>query len=266
MKITNVFQKFLKSLNNKFPEIFSERPIDEADYKQFEDTFFNDASSILTRSDSLFSEDRIIFGGNLSTVWEGLESDDKTMIWKHLQSCCIHSFLHGDIKTKLLQLFEAIKPLISSSDEFTDEIDSILGKEETKNKFVEILEYLKQSRIFTVFTSVFESIDLSGLNVDDIDPTDIESLKSNESLQKIQKEIGTMLQTKLSKGEFSQAVIVAEIQTLTVKFQEIFGDSLNEMIGATHKGPDGKTALSNSPEARRARMMARLKRKAEDKK
>ena len=75
-----------------------------------------------------------------------------------------------------------------------------------------------------------------------------------------------MLQTKLSKGEFSQAVIVAEIQTLTVKFQEIFGDSLNEMIGATHKGPDGKTALSNSPEARRARMMARLKRKAEDKK
>lgn len=266
MKITNVFQKFLKSLNTKFPELFTERNVDEADYKQFEETFFNDAVLILTRNDSLFSEERNIFGGNLSNVWESLDSDDKKMIWKHLQSCSIHCFLHGDIKTKLIQIFDIVKPLLSSTDGFNDEIDSILGKEETKNKFVDILEYLKQSKIFTVFTSVFEHIDLSQINVDNIDPTDIEAFKSNESIQKIQREIGTMLQTKLSKGEFSQAVIVAEIQTLTVKFQEIFGDSLNEMIGATHKGPDGKTALSNSPEARRARMMARLKRKAEDKK
>jgi hypothetical protein len=52
---------------------------------------------------------------------------------------------------------------------------------------------------------------------------------------------------------------------ITSKVQAIFGDSMNDMLG-TRKGPDAKTALSNSPEARRARMVARLQRKVAEKK
>lgn len=56
---------------------------------------------------------------------------------------------------------------------------------------------------------------------------------------------------------------------LKAKFQSSFGKYMKDMIGIAREGPaTGNTAeqiLGNSPEARRARMMARLQRKQREK-
>jgi len=70
------------------------------------------------------------------------------------------------------------------------------------------------------------------------------------------------MQEKLRKGDISQSVLVGEIETMKVMVQEAFGDIFNDMIGGGRKAEVApKVLLSNSPDARRARMVARLQRK-----
>jgi hypothetical protein len=263
MKIERVFKEFLSMLNSKFPEVFLDGSV-ENEYTLFESTFFEDLVMIVQKDPKLFDTERLIFGQNLSAVWAELDDDSKKKVWRHLQTCCVHCFLHGDLNAKFDTLLGMLTPIFKSMDGYTDEIDSILGKEDTKNKFVDILEFLKNSKLLSVFIHVFESVDLSSLELGE-DFEDPAKLAQNKSVIEIQQQIQRSLQSKLRTGEISQSELANDIQTIMVKVQNIFGDSMNDMLG-TRKGPDAKTALSNSPEARRARMVARLQRKLDKKK
>ena len=57
-----------------------------------------------------------------------------------------------------------------------------------------------------------------------------------------------------------------EFEILNSKIQEFFGESLNEALGTQKADVASDILLSNSPEARRARMLARLQRKLKDRK
>jgi hypothetical protein len=77
-----------------------------------------------------------------------------------------------------------------------------------------------------------------------------------------------VLQEKVSTGKIDQRELVREIETLRAKFQSTFGKYMNEMVvGAQGNttGTDAKTIMSNSPDARRARMLARLQKKQREK-
>ena len=156
-----------------------------------------------------------------------------------------------------------LKPLFKMSGNYTDEIDSILGKEESKSKFVDILEYVKESNILSVFISIFEDVDFSNINLEQ--EADIEGLANNKEVIELQEKLKQIFAAKMQSGEISQAAITKDIQTIMVKLQAIFGESMNDMLG-TRKGPAPEIALSNTPEARKARMIARLQRKLAEKK
>jgi hypothetical protein len=52
-----------------------------------------------------------------------------------------------------------------------------------------------------------------------------------------------------------------DIENIKVKIQEAFGDMFNDMLGGRKADVPASAILGNTPEARRARMMARLRRK-----
>jgi hypothetical protein len=93
----------------------------------------------------------------------------------------------------------------------------------------------------------------------------------NESpvLKELMERAQMILQEKIQTGAIRQQDLVREIETIRAKFQSAFGKYLNEMIvGDGGGGTTGNTSaqiMSNSPEARRARMAARMAKRREEK-
>jgi hypothetical protein len=57
-----------------------------------------------------------------------------------------------------------------------------------------------------------------------------------------------------------------EFEVFKQKIQELFGEYMNETMGTTKSDLPPEIIMGNSPEARRARMLARLQRKLKDRK
>jgi hypothetical protein len=57
-----------------------------------------------------------------------------------------------------------------------------------------------------------------------------------------------------------------DIEAIKVKVQAAFGDMFNDMLGGRKADVPAQVLLDNSPEARRARMVARLRRKVGERK
>jgi hypothetical protein len=87
----------------------------------------------------------------------------------------------------------------------------------------------------------------------------------NELMERAQQ----LLEEKIRRGHINQQELIREIEMLRAKFTSSFGKYLNEMlVGDAGGGTTGNTSaqiLSNSPEARRARMMARMAKKRQEK-
>jgi hypothetical protein len=78
-----------------------------------------------------------------------------------------------------------------------------------------------------------------------------------------------ILEDKIKSGKINQQELAKEVEVIRAKFQSSFGKYLNEALLGEETGPrTGNTAqqiLSHHPDARRARMMARLQRKQQEK-
>jgi len=57
-----------------------------------------------------------------------------------------------------------------------------------------------------------------------------------------------------------------DFENIKVKIQEAFGDMFNDMLGGRKADVPSNVIISNTPEARRARMLARLRRKLNENK
>jgi hypothetical protein len=77
------------------------------------------------------------------------------------------------------------------------------------------------------------------------------------------------LKERIQTGKINQQELIREIEVLRAKMTSTFGKYMNEMVVGQREQPaTGNTSreiLSNSPEARRARMLARLHRKLGEK-
>ena len=90
---------------------------------------------------------------------------------------------------------------------------------------------------------------------------------SNPIIETFTTKIKTLLEEKLKSGDFKQDVLIHEIETIKIKVQDTFGDIANQFLGISTRGnaTPSEVILSNHPDARRARMIARLQRKQKDK-
>lgn len=263
MNPVSTFKEFHRYLRSTFPEAgIPAHPDWDAEIALYGETYMQDVMTILKKEDSFFETERRVFGFDISVI------EDKETLWKHIQGCLIASFLSGDIKEKLGTLLEKVKSLWGDSGHSTDAIDKILNDETTKDKLSGLLEFVMSTRIATLVKSIFETFDTSEFSIDS--PEELTEMFRNPEhpvVQKITTRIKSILEQKLHSGEFSKETIVHEIELIKNKLRDAFGDMVNGMFGMDTRedSTPADVLLSNTPEARRARMLARLQRKQKDK-
>jgi hypothetical protein len=254
MDATEVFKGFLEDLRTKYPDTaFTEQPTDEI-VALFERDYYPAAVQILQKDAAFFSVERPLFGVNLSA----LEPTDE--LWKHIQVGALASFFHGDIKKKFGTLLTTAKSLWGASG---DDLSRILNDE---SQLEELYDYIMNTRLAKLCMGIIENLDVDGIEIDSPGQI-IEMIRNPEHpvVQKFVRKIQAIMKEKLTRGDLTQQQMVAEIEGIKAKIQGLFGNLFNEALGGRQADVPATVMTSNSPEARRQRMLARLQRKQREK-
>ena len=185
----------------------------------------------------------------------------------------LYSVLHGDPKEKFGKIFETLKSVIPGGTTQGDEITKILEDEETQSSFQEILELVMNTRLAGIVGDIAQSLKFDDLDIDFEDHAKLLEMMRNPQespvLNEIMDRAKILLEDRIRSGKINQQELVREIELIRAKFQSSFGKYLNEMIvGDAGGGTTGNTSqqiLSGHPDARRARMLARLQKKQKEK-
>ena len=258
MKIQEAFREFLVELKSNNPVSFNEI-IDETTYKAFDETFTTHFLEIIQKDETIFTSSLPIFGIDLSDVWS-------SRYWKYLQKCSILCFLHGDIPEKLKKVMPTLSKTFSEiTGKSTDAIDEVLNDDATPTKVTELIEMLKNSTMLNIAIEFIELVDFSEIT-SNVDPDNMtpESIKENPGIQKLQEKFKTFLQNKLRNGEISQQTLADEMNSFALKLQSLVGDMFTG--GGRESNNATEILLGSTPAARRARMLARMRRKLEENK
>jgi hypothetical protein len=234
-------------------------------FGHLEQTFLPHLLRVLQKDNTLLSEVDLFPG--LRVAWQGSEEQ-----WKALQMGLLYSVLHGDPKEKFGTLFEAIKKLVpglGGSEGGKDEIQSILEDEETKGALSEMMELIMGTRLVSLVGDIVQNLSFESLGLDLENPESILEMLRNPQghagLTELMDRAKAILEDRVSSGKLNPAELRRDIELIRAKFQSSFGKYLNEaIVGDAGGGTTGNTAqqiLSNHPDARRARMLARLQKK-----
>jgi hypothetical protein len=230
-------------------------------YKHIEETFLPHLLRVIKKDNTLFEEVDIFPG--IKVTWDG--SDES---WKVFHMALLNAVLHGDPKEKFGKVTEALKGVFPQA----DEISTILEDEDTKSSMSEILELLMSTRLATVVSDMIQSMDFSNLGLDLEDPEKLMEMMRNPQespvLSELMDRARGLLEDRIKSGKINQDELRREIEMLRAKFQSSFGKYLNEALIGTPGNTTGNTAsqiMSNHPEARRARMIARLQKRQQEK-
>jgi hypothetical protein len=264
MDAKKTFKAFRDKLRSSFPgtEFACYKETDPA---EFEQRITPVVLKVIQKDASLFDEEFILFGVDISP----LAKTKIDLFWTHFQKCGIAAFLSGDIKEKINKFAETMKGVWGETGK-VDEIEKLLGNEESRSKVSEILEFVMTTRIAKVVMNLAESIDITELGIDFENPEEVlKSFQAEEVspvMEKIMKKIKETLEDKVRRGEFTKEMLARDIETIKLKVQTAFGDMFSDMLGGRKSAVAPQVILGNSPEARRARMIARLRRKLEERK
>jgi hypothetical protein len=129
------------------------------------------------------------------------------------------------------------------------------------------------TRLAGILGDIVQSVKFDDLGIDFENPEELLNMMRNPQespvLQELADRAKMILEDRIKTGKINQQELVREIEMIRAKFQSSFGKYLNEMIvGDAGGGTTGNTSqqiLSNHPDARRARMLARLQKKQKEK-
>ena len=251
-------RKLVSYFKDKDPETKWPRPSDEL-YAHLENVLLPHVLRVIQKDNALLSEVEIFPG--MKVEWDGTDE-----AWSRLQTALIYAVLHGDPKEKFGRILESVKSMFPGS--HADELDAILNDEETKDSLKEMLDLVINTRLAGLVGEIAQDISLEDLGVDLENPEQmLEVLRNPQEspvIKQIMERAQAVLEEKIRTGKINQQEISREIETIRAKFQSSFGRYLNEMIigeEGERTGNTGAQILSNHPDARRARMLARLQRK-----
>jgi hypothetical protein len=256
----------LRNLVNLFKEAHPELRANEELFQHIETVLLPHLLRVVKRDDTLFQEIELFPG--IKVAWKSSEDN-----WKKVQMALVYSFLHGNPKEKFGKLMEAMKGAIPGTAAQADEVQSILEDEETQSSISEMLELIMSTRLVSLVGDIIQSVDLDGLDIDFEDPERLLQMLRNpqqsEILNEIMMRARAVLEEKIRSGKLNQNELRRDIEKIRAKFQSSFGKFLNQaVLGEDAGNTTGNTAqqiLSNHPDARRARILARLQRKHEQK-
>jgi hypothetical protein len=269
MNSIKTFRKFLVELHLKFPEQFPTNKLDETEIDKFHKTFIDHSIEIITRKESIWESPKVVFGYDLSELWKNTDCHD--MIWKNLQGCLVASMFHGKLEEKMGENMPTITTILKGLMGENNEIDDILNDDSKQSKLIEFFEFLKETKIASLLLSLFEKIDFSELDVNIGSTVEemqekLKNIQNDPAMVKIQNNIKSILEEKSRTGEFSREIILREIEQIKEKIRELFGDVFDDILGTRKADVPSEVITSNTPEARRARMIARMQRKLKERK
>lgn len=232
---------------------------------------------LLKKNADLFKVPRFFLRGvDFSALIHGAETEDlEEKVWTHARTLLMASYMGSDVMNTIKSLWSTVTGKAS-----TDEIDEILKEETTHAGFEDLLDVLKETRIFKLGMEVAENLNVERLGLDKVDFTDIPALiemvknPDHPVTKRAIASVQGMIEQKMRSGSLRKEDFVAEIEMLKEKFKdtigkvfktELFGDA-PAAGGAGGPAPTAQQLMSNHPEARRQRMVARLQRKLAQKK
>lgn len=257
----------LKNLIRYFKDKDSSRVWPRASDEVFvhiENTLLPHLLRVLQKDKTLLAEVELFPGMKVDDVW-----DNSDEAWKLVHMALLYSVLHGNPKEKFGRILEAVKGIVPGTDEHASQINAILEDEENQSSFKEILDLIMNTRLASLVGDIAQSIQFADLGIDFENPEALLQMLRNPTespaLKELMERAQTILEDKIKSGHINQQELVREIEMVRAKFQSTFGKYLNEMVvGDAGGGTTGNTSaqiLSNHPDARRARMLARLQKK-----
>jgi hypothetical protein len=255
----------IRNLVNLFREKHPSLKAREELFEHLEQTFLPHLLRVLQKDNTLLSEVDLFPG--IKVEWEGTEDE-----WKKLHMALLYSVLHGDPKEKFSSIIDAVKkaiPGMGGAGGQVDEIQKILEDEDTKGALSEILELIMSTRLVSLVGEIFQSLSFEDLNIDLENPESLLEMLRNPQehtgLNEMMEKAKAILEEKVKSGKINPNELRRDIEMIRAKFQSSFGKYLNEAIlgddGADRTGNTSQQILSNHPDARRARMLARLQKK-----
>jgi hypothetical protein len=224
--------------------------------------FYLDILTIVQKKDEFFSSPRILFQQSLNDL-------NREIVWKHLPACLFVSFTSGDFREKLDSLLGIAKQFLSSNQvEGADEIERVLNDENAQSSIQEFIDFCSNTRIAKVLNDILTNLDVSEFESILKNPQEFMDIAKNPEhpmVKKFIKKFQDLLKDRVLRGQISQAQITADIEGIKAKLTSIFGNVLGEALGGRRAEVPSAVLTSNSPEARRQRMIARLQRKVREK-
>lgn len=272
-KIEEFLGEFLTDLKKSRPELVS---LIDAEYAVIdnakETAFFTEnyrplAMDFIKKNEDLFKEPRQFLRGiDFSTFYSDLSAKQKNTMWDFLRTGLIASYIGDDWMNTIKDIWT------KSTGKSSDEIDDVLNDTTTKSNIEELLEYFKETRIFKLGMEMLETFKISQFGLEELDFTDpaklLEMLRNPENpiMQKAMSVVGGFIENKIRAGNLRKEDLIAEIEMLREKFKHSLGKIFKESLfgESTHEAQSAEVLLGSSPEARRARMIARLQRKQRD--
>ena len=261
----------LRNLINHFKEKMPETKFPRAS----DDLFAHIEKELLPHLMKIVQKDNTLFTDtdtapqlfpDIQVKWDG--SDDS---WHKLRMALLYAVLNGNPKEKFGAIFEQLKGALPGSRQ--DEVMKILEDEETQNSIKEMIDLVMNTRLASLIGDLVQSIKFEDLDINLEDPDELIRLMQNpqdsEALKEIMSRAQEVLRDRIETGKINQQELIREIEMLRAKMTSTFGKYMNEMVvgprDQPHTGNTSRQILSNSPEARRARMLARLQRKLGEK-
>jgi len=227
------------------------------------------AMQVIQKDEAIFGVPRFfLLGVDFSTLIKGADEKQKEALWTFVRMFLVCSYLGADI----MDTIKALWSKVTGKTE-TTEVDDILNDETTHSGIQDLLETLKDTKIFKMGMEVLETINIEALGLDSIDFTNLEGIMEmvknpdHPVTKRAISMVQNIIEQKMRNGSLKREDFIAEIEMIKEKFtqslgklfkSEIFGDAGGEPAN------DSATIMSNHPDARRARMLARMQKKVRD--
>lgn len=224
---------------------------------------------VVKKDDAIFAEPQFLLRGiDFSLLMKDATEKQKENLWTYTRMFLVCSYLGSDIMETVKGLWSKV-----TGTDSTDEVDDILKDETTQTGITDLLETLKDTRIFKLGMEVMENLNIEALGLADIDFSDIPTLiemaknPNHPVTKKAISSVQKVIEQKMRSGSIKKEDFIREIEMLKEKFTHSLGRIFKkEMFGEAMGGDDRPATpaadlMSNHPEARRARMLARLQRK-----
>ena len=255
-------RKLVEVFHEKYPKLKAREEL----FKHLEDTLLPHLLRVLQKDDTLLAEIELFPG--IKVEWEGNDEN-----WRRLHMALVYSVFHGNPKEKFGKILEAVKGALPGGSSQADEVQKILEDEETQSSISEMFELVMSTRLVSLVGDVIQSVSMADIDFNFEDPEQLLAMLRNPQdhpvLNDLMERAKMILEDRIKSGKINQDELRRDIEKIRAKLQSSFGKYLNDALVGEAEGPrTGNTAqqiLSSHPDARRARMLARLQRKQQEK-